>query len=388
VQASDTVRSDRDQAGLSSQTLGRRSLVETVLYGEDPLYDWPDSQRRDFLFNVVGEAFLLHYESCRPYRRFCDVSGFGPNSLISPDDLGRIPLIPSSLFKDLDISSIPSEAVAKVCLSSGTRGSISRVSRDTVSLERFLGSIRISAEELLGLRAEAKFFNLGPDSDEAGDIWFSYVMSLLSLLRRAENYVAGGVFRVRSLIEDLHELPAPVQPILVGPPILFLHFMDLLDEEGIRLDLGSRNGFVVTSGGWKRFSSDEIDREEFARRCAHLFGLADRRHVRDAYNMVELNTVLLECEHGAKHVPPWLLVLSLDPETLIPNPSGRMGVLGFVDPLPTSYPGFVLSDDFVRLHDGRCSCGRSGPTLEFCRRVHLVEGRGCALTIERKMGLA
>jgi long-chain-fatty-acid---luciferin-component ligase len=140
---------------------------------------------------------------------------------------------------------------------------------------------------------------------------------------------------------------------------------------------------VVTAGGWKRSSSEEIDRDEFARRCARYLGLTDRRYVRDAFNMVELNTVLLECERGAKHVPPWLVLLSLDPEALTPTTPGRMGLLGFLDPLPTSYPGFVVSDDFVRLHEGRCPCGRSGPTLEFCRRVELAEGRGCALTIER-----
>src|SRR5712691_8411839 len=120
------------------QQLGRFSLVESVLYGDQPLYDWPASPRTEFQFSVIRDAFVFHYERCTPYRRFANGAGVRPESLRAYDDLRRIPLIPSSLFKELDIRSVPPQDVAKVCLSSGTRGILSRVPRDTVTLERFL----------------------------------------------------------------------------------------------------------------------------------------------------------------------------------------------------------------------------------------------------------
>jgi long-chain-fatty-acid---luciferin-component ligase len=364
-------------------SLGRFSLLESVLYGEESLYDWPVSRIRDFQVAVVRDAFALHYAGCESYRRFCDRAGFRPASLCSADDLPRVPLIPSLLFKDMDIRSVPGDELDKICKSSGTRGIVSQVSRNTVTLERFLGSIRIGADQLLQLANEARFFNLGPDTAEAGDIWFSYVMSLLSLLRPSDNYVVDGVFRSEELIRDLDGLPPGIQPLLVGPPILFLDLMEDLEREGRLLDLGARHGRIVTAGGWKRFSSEQIERGEFLDRCVRDFGI-ERAGVRDAFNMVELNTVLLECEHGSKHAPPWLVLLCLDPESLEPVLPGQRGLLGFLDPLPESYPGFVLSDDFVRMGAAPCPCGRTGATFEFDRRVHLADERGCALTIERK----
>jgi long-chain-fatty-acid---luciferin-component ligase len=306
-----------------------------------------------------------------------------PDLVNAPEHLTRIPLIPSSMFKSLDIRSVPEESITKVCYSSGTRGSVSRIPRDNTSLERFVGSIRISADQLLNLRAESRVFNLGPDSNEASEVWFPYVMSLLGLLRPAENYVIMGVFYPLSLVEDLSTLPETTQPFLVGPPILLRRLLQFLQEEGITLDLGARGGFVVTAGGWKSFSDEQIDRDEFTTLCMTLLGVRDRGHIRDAYNMVELNTVLFECELGIKHIPPWLMIESLDPETLVPRRSNEIGLLAFYDPLPTSYPGFILSDDFGKVNKETCACGRSGPTFEFCRRVALVEGRGCALTMGR-----
>lgn len=365
------------------QSLGQPILLEKLLYGEDDLYHWDEVRRQGFQFDILREAFRHHFENCPAFGRYCQSEGVTPELIKAPEHLPRIPLIPSSTFKSLDVRSVPEESITKVCYSSGTRGGLSRIPRDNTSLERFVGSIRISAEQLLGLRAEAQVFNLGPDSDEAKEVWFPYVMSLLGLLRPAENYVMDGVFYPLSLVEALSSLPKTTQPFLVGPPILFLRLLHFLHEEGVTLDLGAQGGFVVTAGGWKSFSDEQIEREEFTTLCTTLLGVKGRGQIRDAYNMVELNTVLFECELGIKHIPPWLIIESLDPETLAPKQSNEMGLLAFYDPLPTSYPGFILSDDFGKVNKETCACGRSGPTFEFCRRVALVEGRGCALTMGR-----
>lgn len=358
-------------------------LVETVVYGEDGLYDWDDATRRAFELEVVREAVELHYANCPEYQRYCAAEGFDPSALCSPEDITRVPLVPTSLFKEIAFRSVDEGAVAKVCRSSGTQGSVSAVHRDDVTLERFVGSIRVSADQILEPRVNAEIFNLGPDTDEAGDVWFPYVMSLLALLRPARQYVVDGVFYPRVLVEDLAQLDPEVQPILVGPPILFLYLLRFLEEEGLSLALGARGGLVVTGGGWKAFTQEEVDRDRFVRLCVERLGLESPADVRDAFNMVELNTVLFECEQGIKHVPPWLVIEALDPETLIPVPHGEMGVLAFWDPLPTSYPGFVLSADFGKVREQPCSCGRTGRGMHFLRRVERVEGRGCALTMDR-----
>jgi long-chain-fatty-acid---luciferin-component ligase len=291
------------------------------------------------------------------------------------------------MFKEQAIQSVDADAVARVCRSSGTQGVISRVPRDGTSLERFVGSIRLSAEQLLDLRVRAHVFNLGPDTDAAGDVWFPYVMSLISLLRPATHYVVDGVLDPRSVVDDLVALDSEIQPIIVGPPIFVFYLLRHLEERGVTLDLGARRGLLVTGGGWKTHTDEEVDSAEFRAWCTTQLGL-DSAAVRDAYNMVELNTVVFECEAERKHIPPWLVVEALDPETQEPVPAGEMGVLAYWDALPTGYPGFVISDDFGVVDPGGCTCGRTGPTMTFVRRVTAADDRGCARAMDGETEVA
>jgi long-chain-fatty-acid---luciferin-component ligase len=364
-------------------SLGRLSEVESILYGEEDIFRWDESRRVNFQLEAIQRAFEYHYERCATYRQFCYTEGVHPQSISSPDDLFKIPVIPSSIFKSLDVRTASEEEIIMVCRSSGTRGSISRVPRDNTTLERFLGSIRKSVELLIGIPVESRVLNLGPDSSEAGDVWFPYVMSLLHLLRPTENYVSQGVFSVGRLVEQLRALPPDAVPVLVGPPIFVLNLIEFLQKHGEPVDLDACGGLVITAGGWKSNSKEEIDRDGFLSLCREYLGIQNRANIRDVFNMVELNTVIFECERGVKHVPPWLAVAGLDPETLSPSTPEEMGLLAFFDSTPTSYPGFILSDDFGRVRYEQCSCGRSGQTLEFCRRVKLSDEKGCALKMER-----
>ncbi len=367
--------------------IGNQAPVETILYGEVNPYEWDESRVRMFQGVVFTEAFRYHYAHCRLYQRYCGIEGVTPDSLTLPDDIVKVPLIPASMFKEQPIRSVDEDAVAKVCRSSGTQGVISKVNRDNTSLERFVGSIRLSAEQLLELRVRAHVFNLGPDTDAAGDVWFPYVMSLISLLRPASHYVLDGVFDPGRVVDDLIALDDEIQPIIVGPPIFVVYLLRHLADQGITLDLGARRGLLVTGGGWKTHTDEEVDSTDFRAWCTAQLGL-DAAAVRDAYNMVELNTVVFECEAAHKHVPPWLIVEALDSETQEPVPDGDVGVLAYWDALPTGYPGFVISDDFGVVDRGRCECGRNGPTMSFVRRVTAADDRGCARAMDGETELA
>jgi long-chain-fatty-acid---luciferin-component ligase len=83
-------------------------------------------------------------------------------------------------------------------------------------------------------------------------------------------------------------------------------------------------------------------------------------------------------------VPPWLRVTARDPGDLRVLGEGESGMLGYVDPLATSYPGFVLSDDLGTVSYGvDCACGRRSDMLRIERRLSRVESRGCALKLDQ-----
>src|SRR5439155_26314175 len=128
--------------------------------------------------------------------------------------------------------------------------------------------------------------------------------------------------------------------IVAGPPILLLALPDKVRTHGPTE--AHPCSLAVAIGGWKRAGGAHIPRAEFDARVREGLGLGPSA-VRDAFNMVELNTVMIECPQGRKHVPPWLWTRARDPHTLAVIDSGKVGILAYLDATPVSYPGFILS---------------------------------------------
>ncbi len=368
--------------GLAVRTLHSQGGLDHLLYNTAGLLDLSAEQRCKISLEFLARSVRAHFDGCPGYRRLCDAEHFDPRQLACYEDLARIPLVPSVSFKRRMMRSVPEERIVKLCVSSGTQGSRSSVPRDHTTLERFLACTGVLVDELLEPSDYAYLFNLGPDAEAAGDLWLAYVLGAMELRFESSHYVRDGRLRLKELEQGLRAGEGRRQCILVGPPILFLHLLEYLEERGTRIDLGATQSFVVTAGGWKRFSGSAIPRDEFSERVSESLGL-DASSVRDAYNMVELNTVLLECDHRQKHVPPWLVASARDASTLDPLPEGHEGLLAFLDSTADSYPGFVLSDDFGGVRTDPCVCGRTAPRVHFARRVESAEARGCALKMDR-----
>lgn len=321
--------------------------------------------------NALRSTVAQLREEIPAFDRYCTRVGFA-------DTLERLPYVPSALFKTKPELVRAAGVQGIETTSSGTQGSVSRVYRDDLTLMRFFGTITASVRGLLGVEgADTAAYNLGPRIEEVKDLWISYVMSGVSLVHDSDFYVRGGNLVLDQLLRDL-ETQGPGQAIIVGPPALVREAAVFAKARG-GLHFGHRMK-VVTIGGWKRRDHERISREELNDLVCGAFGLDDDSEVRDAFNMVELNTVVMECARHALHVPPWLYVEALDPRSLDPLPSGQPGVLAYADPTARSFPCFVASDDFGVVDRGvPCQCGVTGDVIRVERRINTMETRGCAL---------
>ena len=227
---------------------------------------------------------------------------------------------------------------------------------------------------------ESLILNLGSPRLGSGDVWFNYVMSMMEQIAPMRTYSDDHDFRVADAVRDCREAVESADRVFViGPPFLVADFCAAVEQDGGIA--GDDSLFVFTGGGWKNRASEETARAEFTGRVVGTLGLDSVFQVRDVFNQVELNTLLVECGEHRKHVPPWVHVFTRDPESLEPLPDGQVGILSYSDATANSYPCFFIGDDLGRVNRGQCACGRQAVTFEVVRRLRGTSHEGCAETM-------
>jgi long-chain-fatty-acid---luciferin-component ligase len=373
------------------------SDIDNYIFKEKGAFSFSLTHQANILSKLVAEYSEYQYENCSRYRNFMKSVGanvhvhehsYDCKQLISK--ISKLPLIPTSAFKrtiiEIDSPILSKDNTTLRTTSSGTTGSSSVVNRDRTTLERLIGSVKAGIQLIDSwYEDELQVVNLGPDMNEAGNIWFPYVMSLTELVHPTKHYLRDNKFSEEEVYNDILEFLDSFRHLgIVGPPFLVLKFVSFLKKHQYSV-LGGSRITVLTAGGWKKHQGSSIPRNEFMSIVKEAFQLESVTQIRDAFNQVELNTVFFECRAHRKHVPPWVVVIARDPITLAPIQDGQLGLLSYIDTSARSYPCFILSDDLGVVTRDKCSCGIEGTTVDIIRRVNRNFSKGCALTIERKL---
>jgi long-chain-fatty-acid---luciferin-component ligase len=356
--------------------------IDSIIFSGDKVWRLTREEQERLRDKFVRKAFLYHLNTCDDYADFVRRK-LGPTSVdFSAINLADIPLIPTSAYKQNVLQSVDNEAVAKWCLSSGTNGLRSRVPRDKISLDRLVGSLNAGSELLKHYyEHEVEVLNLGPDKYEAGDVWFSYVMSLIEVLYPTTCFVNNSVFQIDKVILELEYLEQQATDVLISsPPFLVMELVNALKAKGRRFDFGNRLT-VITAGGWKKRTGEAVSREQLIQSCRESFGLESDHQCRDIFNQVELNTIIFECSEGNKHLPPWVAAYARSPVDLKALPEGEEGLMSFLDASANSYPCFYVGDDLGTVKHVDCACGIKSKTISITRRVQSRDTRGCATSI-------
>jgi hypothetical protein len=166
--------------------------------------------------------------------------------------------------------------------------------------------------------------------------------------------------------------------------IIWTRFIKVLKEEGIKLNMPKVK--LLHSGGWKKLNDQKVEKDEFNKSVAEIFGTIPENII-DFYGMVEqLGIVFLDCECGYKHVPDFGEIIIRDFSTLKEVEKGKCGFIEVMSGLTSSYPGqAILTEDigeFIGVDD--CKCGRKGKYFKFKNRVEKSEIRGCGDTFAEK----
>ncbi|MCW8093460.1 LuxE/PaaK family acyltransferase [Alteromonas sp. ASW11-130] len=373
-----------------TNTLMRAGLdpIKVALSSTKQLFAMPEAQLLGFKTSLIFEAFTFHYNNNAFYRSACDEKRITPESLRSPADLIKLPLIPIHLFKANDNHKLLSKSLKSVELemrSTGTSGipSVSRRCSETVD-NAILG-IYAMYREFFEISKGAGLY-LCPSNEEIPEMGMIKALNLMAglldthkFMVRSDNFVPEDALNQLSVWENNFDRH------IIGPPFLINRFIRFLKATNKRIKL-DKNTLIITLGGWKRFSGEMLSRAEFNSECMEYLGV-EKHQIRDIYALVESNVVAIDDKHGIKHVSPYIHFSVRDPQNLDKEVAlNEVGQLAILDPSARSTPGFILTEDLVRLLPKTDNDHRSGQRVEYVMRLpESTEFGCCAVNLDKQL---
>jgi phenylacetate-coenzyme A ligase PaaK-like adenylate-forming protein len=344
------------------------------------------TEKEKLLTARLLELTKRHIANCPEYAAMMRGIGFDADKCESYYDL---PFLPVSLFKELNLKSVPQEDVFKVLTSSGTTG-------QTVS-KIYLDKETAGAQQ----KALVKIVSDFTDSARMPMLIIdnpSVVKDRAMFSARGAGILGFSIFgsdRVYALNDNMEiDIPA-VEAFLEkhkGKKFLlfgftfmvWLHFYKELLKLDNKPDL--QNSVLIHGGGWKKLISEAVSKDEFKQRLTDVCGISD---IHDYYGMVEqTGCIYMECAYGHLHASIFSDIIIRRHKNFSPCGFGEAGILQVVSVLPGSYPGHSLlsEDEGVILGEDDCPCGRKGKYFHVNGRLKTAEIRGCSDTYANNRG--
>jgi len=426
----------------------RWTPVDSALYAPKKFF-FEYSKTQDYMLPAIRHTFNHHYENNFLYHRICESKGVTPETIISKEDLNKIPLLPDAFFKNypdgkgflnwlktIYSGSLPKPAFTtdnpshdeiieefnkmgtSIMFTSGTSGRFSFIPRDTRSWNRVKYSAMKSVIELMDYNPTdqvillipdprqtnltiASLFGIAYDLYDPTNIHVALDMKITTQFLRMQRDETIGIsekikakalstisplvqrtsdLRVIHLLEHTEQSGKRVN--ICGPPFWLDRIIERMKKDGKSVHIPDSQ--ILTGGGWKADENKRLPEEAFREKVEEILGIPQERY-HDVYAMSECSSVFLSCEGHYKHIPPLIVPLVLD-EDLNQLDYDEVGRFAFIDPLPDSYPGFIITGDRVKILEHCPKCQREGPVLDVeVTRMPGSEGRGCAAVMAELM---
>lgn len=306
--------------------------------------------------------------------------------------LPDVPFIPVNMFKKFDLLTCKKDSITRILNSSATTTGIpSKIYLDRTTsihqsqaliatLKSFLGSSR---RPLLILDTEN--VNKNKSNLSARGAAIRGVSNFASSITYVMDEKNGSLEINKLRLKEFEEKNKDKEILVYGfTYIIWSKFVEALEKDNIKLSLPNMK--LLHSGGWKKLVSEKVEKEEFNKRCAKVFG-TKKENIMNFYGMVEqVGVVFVDCECGYKHVPDFADIIIRDFNTMEEVNPGESGMIEVMSILGSSYPSqAILTEDVGELVGiDNCRCGRRGKYFKFKSRVEKSEIRGCGDTFAER----
>lgn len=313
-------------------------------------------QTQEEFQKVALDVFKFQFKYNTVYRSFCDLLYIHPSDISNYRD---IPFLPIQFFKSHEVLS-SKETIQKTFSSSGTTGSVTSKHYVT-DLALYEQSFRKGFEHFYGPFEDYVVLALLPSYLERDGSSLIYMVN--DMINQSKHPESGFyLHNITDLKEKLLELEAQQKKtLLIGVSFALL---DLV--ESFQFDL--KHTIVMETGGMKG-RRKELIREELHQILKKGFGV---EHIHSEYGMTELLSQGYSKGQGIFECPPWMQILTRDPEdalTLVDNQ--KTGGINVIDLANLNSCAFIATQDLGRAYPNN--------TFEVIGRFDHSDIRGCNL---------
>lgn len=347
-----------------------------------------DSGETDEIFlKAVRENCRYQYDHCRAYRRILEYFGFTPEDLKEYEDLKRLPFLPTWVFKNHVLFSMPEKRMLIKATSSGTKGKFSQIGFELSGLWCGLKMvIKVGKWRKLFSLCPAHYIVLGYKPHKGnhtavtktayGATCFTPALSRTFALKMKNGGYEPDLDGVIEKIVKHSTSHFPVR--FMGFPSYLYFVLKRMEARGIfvKLPEGSK---ILLGGGWKQFYTQQVDKQVLYDLAKKMLAVEEKEII-EFFGAVEHPVLYCDCPRHHFHVPVYSRVLIRNADTLEPVEEGTPGLVNLITPMVLAAPVLsIMTDDLGVLHAGEeCGCGIKSPYLEILGRVGLKDIQTCA----------
>lgn len=344
---------------------------------------------------AVKNNLEFHIKNCPEYKRILEQAQFNPESVVTIEDLHKIPVLPTLFYKSHQLFSMTKKRLPITVSSSGTKGKKSMIGYNIGSLYLALRmAIKIcSYYKLLSLRP-TNYIVLGYQYSRHNQKAVSKTAFVTTLMTPAVHreyalkYTKDGYIinfeGIKKALLRYAKQPFPVR--FIGFPYYTYLLVLTLKEQGIKLQLPPHSKIFI-AGGWKQTGGEVISKKELYVLIEETLGVKEE-NCKDFFGAAEHSILHCDCKNHHFHVPVYCRVIIRDVDTFQPVPNGTPGILNLITPLTDSVPLVsIVTDDLAVLHDAsKCGCGITSPYFEILGRAGVTDIKTCAAGAAELLG--
>jgi hypothetical protein len=323
--------------------------------------------------------FTLQFDHNPPYRQLCESRKISPSAA---SHWSQIPAVPTSAFKEFEISSLPPDKRTHVFFSSGT--TLQKPSRHFHNAE----SLAIYEASLLAwfrfhIQPEKNLAILTPPPSAAPNSSLAYMFETIRRNFEAPASSFCGMLgndgswtlNFELTVEALESACRQGEPVVIlSTAFSFVHLLDYLGEKNLRFQL-PRGSRVLETGGYKN-RSRVLSKGELHGLITDRLGVSPS-DILCEYGMSELSSQAYDS--GSLHssvvtryfqFPPWARAQIVSAETGREVRDGETGLIRIFD-LANVFSTLAVQTEDLAI--------RRGERFELIGRAELAEPRGCSL---------